>query len=240
MRLKLIAQPDVSPAKASGLTLAGQAYELIKRDLCEFRMLPGDEFTELELVTRLGVSRTPVRQALYRLEHEGFVLLRQHSGWRVRPFDVERFEALYDVRFVLEQASVTRLCGLQNIEDIHELGALKRFWLVPPEERLRNRKVLAEYDEAFHYTLVGVAGNPEMAGIHHEINEKIRIIRQLNLTKDYSVDACYQEHSAILRAIFAHRTDEAIRMLKSHIDISKAEIREITLHRLQALRQMWA
>ena len=239
MRLTLTVQSNGPPAKASGLTLAGQAYELIKRDLCEFRMLPGDEFTEIELVTRLGVSRTPVRQALYRLEQEGFVLLRQHSGWRVRPFDVERFEALYDVRLVLEQAAVMRLCSLRGIEDIHELGALKRFWLVPPEERLRNGKVLAEYDEAFHYALVAAAGNPEMAGIHHEVNEKIRIIRQLDLTKDCRVDTSYQEHSAILRAIFARRMDEAVRMLKSHIEISKAEIRKITLHRLQEARQLW-
>ncbi|WP_415815539.1 GntR family transcriptional regulator [Bordetella tumbae] len=237
MRLSLTTLPNAPAAGTSGITLAGQAYELIKRDLFEFRLLPGDEFTESDLVARLGVSRTPVRQALYRLEREGFVLLRQRSGWRVHPFDFERFEALYDVRIVLEQAAVTRLCGLQDMDSNGELSALKQFWLVPPDERLRSGKQVAERDEAFHCSLVAAAGNPEMASIHRDVTEKIRIIRQLDFTKDYRVDATYQEHGAILRAILARRTDEAIRMLKSHIEISKAEVRKITLHRLQAARQ---
>lgn len=236
MRLALMALPDASAQPGTPLTLAGQAYELIKRDLFEFRLLPGDEFTESELVARMGVSRTPVRQALYRLEREGFVLLRQRSGWRVRPFDFERFEALYDVRIVLEQAAVTRLCSLHDMDATGTLPALKRTWLVPPAERLRSGRRVAELDEAFHCALVAAAGNPELALIHRDVTEKIRIIRQLDFTKDYRVDATYIEHGAILRAVLARRPAEAARMLKSHIELSKAEVRKITLHRLQAAR----
>ncbi|MDM9558405.1 GntR family transcriptional regulator [Bordetella petrii] len=236
MRLNLATLPDQPPA-APGATLAGQAYALIKRDLFEFRMLPGDDFTESELVARLGVSRTPVRQALYRLEREGFVLLRQRSGWRVRPFDFERFEALYDVRIVLEQAAVARLCALHDMDAAGALSALKRAWLVTPAERLRDGREVAELDEGFHCALVAAAGNPEMALIHRDVTEKIRIIRQLDFTKGYRVDATYVEHGAILRAVLARRADEAARMLKAHIEISKAEVRKITLHRLQAARQ---
>src|SRR3546814_2521785 len=187
-------------------------------------MLPGDDFTEGELVIRLGVSRTPVRQALYRLEREGFVLLRQRSGWRVRPFDFERFDVLYDVRIVLEQASIMRLCGLHDMDATGEMSALGRVWLVPPAERLRSVRQVAELDEAFHCGLVAAAGNPEMAQIHRDITEKIRIIRQLDFTKDYRVDATYVEHGAILRAVLARRADEAARMLKSHIEISTSEV----------------
>lgn len=236
MRLALAPLRGGTAQTCPAVTLAGQAYELIKRDLFEFRLLPGDDFTEGELVARFGVSRTPVRQALYRLEREGFVLLRQRSGWRVRPFDFERFEALYDVRIVLEQASVARLCGLPDMNASGDLPALKRIWLVPPAERLRSGKQVAELDEAFHCGLVAAAGNPEMAQIHRDITEKIRIIRQLDFTKDYRVDATYMEHAAILRAVLARRADEATRMLKSHIEISKAEVRQITLHRLQLAR----
>jgi len=237
MRLSLSTRPGSFVPPGSGVTLAGQAYELIKRDLFEFRMLPGDDFTESDLVTRLGVSRTPVRQALYRLEREGFVQLRQRSGWRVRPFDFERFEALYDVRIVLEQASVARLCSLHDMDGTGELSTLKHIWLVPAAERLRSGRQVAELDEAFHCALVAAAGNPEMSQIHREVTEKIRIIRQLDFTKDYRVDATYVEHGAILRAILARRADEATRMLKSHIEISKSEVRRITLHRLQAARR---
>lgn len=223
-------------ASANTASLADVVYTQVKQDLYAFRLLPGDHFTEAELVGRLGVSRTPVRQALYRLEREGFVLVHLRSGWQVRPFDFERFENLYDVRIVLEQASVERLCTHAGPEPLPELEALKAIWLIPPAERLRDCTTVASLDEGFHNALVTAAGNPEMLAIHQDVTDKIRIIRQLDFTKDFRIDATYQEHAAILRAIFARRTEECKRMLKSHIEMSKAEVRKITLHRLHTAR----
>ncbi|MCC3264061.1 GntR family transcriptional regulator, partial [Paenibacillus polymyxa] len=79
---------------------------------------------------RLGVSRTPVRLGLARLEREGFVLARPRSGWQVRPVDFARVEALYDVRVVLEQAAVEKLCGREHMDPAGILGALTDVWLV--------------------------------------------------------------------------------------------------------------
>ncbi len=85
-------------------------------------------------------------------------------------------------------------------------------------------------------TLVASAGNREMARIHAELTEKIRIIRRLDFTRDDRVDATYQEHAQILQAIFQQRTEEAQRILTNHIAVSKAEVRKITLHMLQQAR----
>ena len=76
--------------------------------------LPGDRFSEAELGHRLGVSRTPVREALFRLRNEGFLDVESKSGWFVRPIDFDRLEQLYDLRIVLEIASVARLCCAQR------------------------------------------------------------------------------------------------------------------------------
>ncbi|WP_459655358.1 GntR family transcriptional regulator, partial [Achromobacter xylosoxidans] len=110
-----------APALAG--SLAEQVYQRIKDELFDFRLLPGDRFTEAELALRLGVSRTPVRLGLARLEREGFVLPSPRSGWQVRPFDFERFEALYDVRVVLELAAVERLCARERMDDGGMLAA---------------------------------------------------------------------------------------------------------------------
>ncbi|MNT48993.1 FCD domain protein [compost metagenome] len=75
-----------------------------------------------------------------------------------------------------------------------------------------------------------------MAQIHRDVTEKIRIVRRLDFTKDFRVDATYDEHAAILRAVLARRADEAARMLRSHIEMSKAEVRKITLHMLHEAR----
>ncbi|KRC78513.1 putative HTH-type transcriptional regulator YdfH [compost metagenome] len=237
MRLESVqAGPALRPAPALAGSLADQVYQRIKEDLFDFRMLPGDRFTEADLVARLGVSRTPVRLGLARLEREGFVLARPRSGWQVRPFDFERFEALYDVRVVLEQAAVDKLCARERMDQTGILGALTDVWLVPPPQRILDGRLVAQLDEAFHCSLVAAAGNPEMTQIHRDVTEKIRIVRRLDFTKDFRVDATYDEHAAILRAVLARRADEAARMLRSHIEMSKAEVRKITLHMLHEAR----
>ncbi|WP_312428227.1 GntR family transcriptional regulator [Achromobacter sp.] len=237
MRLEAVqAGPAIRQAPALAGSLAEQVYQRIKDDLFGFRMLPGERFTEADLVARLGVSRTPVRLGLARLEREGFVLARPRSGWQVRPFDFERFEALYDVRVVLELAAVDKLCARQDMDRAGMLGALTDVWLVPPAQRILDGRLVGQLDEAFHCALVAAAGNPEMAQIHRDVTEKIRIVRRLDFTKDFRVDATYDEHAAILRAVLARRTDEAARLLRSHIDMSKAEVRKITLHMLHEAR----
>jgi len=230
----------IRPAPALAGSLADQVYQRIKDDLFDFRMLPGERFTEAELAARLGVSRTPVRLGLARLAREGFVLAQPRSGWQARPFDFERFEALYDVRVVLEQAAVERLCAREPMDGAGILGALADVWLAPPPQRILDGRLVAQLDEAFHCSLVSAAGNAEMAQIHRDVTEKIRIVRRLDFTKDYRVDATYDEHAAILRAVLARRADEAGRLLRSHIGMSKAEVRKITLHMLHEARQAGA
>ena len=98
------------PSSGPHESLADTVYARVKHDIAEFRLVPGDRFTEGEIATRLGVSRTPVRQALFRLQREGFVQVQFRAGWLVQPFDFEEFENLYDLRIVLETTAVQRLC----------------------------------------------------------------------------------------------------------------------------------
>lgn len=80
------------------------------------------------------------------------------------------------------------------------------------------------------------AGNSEMARVHGELTEKIRIIRRLDFTREDRIDATYKEHARILLAILQQHTEEAQRILTDHISVSKAEVRKITLHMLQQAR----
>src|SRR5579863_10770053 len=91
------------------VSLADSVYEQLRSELFDFRLLPGDRFTEIEVAERTGTSRTPVRQALYRLQSEGFLEVRPRSGWEVKPLDFEQLDALYELRILLEQGAVRRL-----------------------------------------------------------------------------------------------------------------------------------
>jgi DNA-binding GntR family transcriptional regulator len=213
-------------------------YEQLKRDIADFRMVPGDRFSEHELCSRLDVSRTPVRQALTRLQQEGLVEVMFRSGWRVLPFDFDKFDQLYDLRMVLETTAVQRLC-LQDVQTSEPaLQALKDRWLAPVAERSTDPVQVAEWDEDFHEALVRAAGNAEMARVHHELTERIRIIRRLDFLKQMRIDATYDEHAKILRAILARKADRADLLMRSHIETSQVEVRKITLHQVFMAQQV--
>jgi len=175
-----------------------------------------------------------VRQALFWLEREGYVEVHFRSGWQVRPFDFNYFEELYDLRVVLEREAVKRLCARPPGKVPAILAELESFWIAAP--RLEDGKAVALEDEQFHMALVVAAGNGEIARIHRDVTEKICIIRRLDFTKTARVDATYNEHAAILRAILQCHSEEALRLLSQHIAVSKAEVRKITLHMLHQAR----
>jgi DNA-binding GntR family transcriptional regulator len=91
-------------------------------------------------------------------------------------------------------------------------------------------------DENFHSALVHAIGNDEMTRVHDDITERIRIIRRLDFTKTARVQATYDEHARIIRAITRRRVDEATRLLRAHIEQSKLEVRHITLDMLYQAR----
>lgn len=216
--------------------MAERIYLQLKDDIFEFRLLPGDRFSESEIAERVQASRTPVRQALYQLEREGYVEVYFRSGWQVRPFDFNYFEELYDVRVILETAAVARLATME-IESNVALSELKKIWLVEANDRLQDTQAVSILDERFHCDLVEATGNAEMARMHFEITEKIRIIRRLDFTQVSRINATYEEHGQILNAVLQRRTEQAQQLLKAHIEVSKKEVRKITLHMLHVARQ---
>ncbi|MNE52126.1 transcriptional regulator NanR [compost metagenome] len=109
--------------------------------------------------------------------------------------------------------------------------------MVAPEERLQDGREVSRLDERFHCLLLEGAGNREMARLHAEVSEKIRIIRRLDFTQGPRVELTYEEHARILGAILSRRCEEAQLLLKTHIEVSKAEVRKITLHMLHSARQ---
>ena len=210
--------------------LAERIYLQLKQDIFDFRLMPGDRFSENEIAERMGVSRTPVREALFRLQREAYVDVLYRSGWQVKPFDFKYFEELYDVRTILECAAVRKLC--EHDGELSKLDDLVSQWCVPREQRLDDGPVVSGMDEHFHEKLVEAAGNSEMARIHHDLTERLRIIRRLDFTKPPRVDATYNEHQAVLEAILHRRVEQAQILLRAHIEESRNEVRKITVHML--------
>jgi DNA-binding GntR family transcriptional regulator len=227
-----------TPGPMARTSRVTEVYDQLKRDIANFRLVPGTRFTEHEISDRLSVSRTPVRQALFRMQQEGLVEVMFRSGWRVLPFDFDRFDQLYDLRMVLETTAVQRLCQQEVPAASPLLQALKERWLAPAAERNSDPVTVAAWDEAFHETLVQAAGNAEMARVHHDVTERIRIVRRLDFLQQSRIGATYDEHAKILRAIAARKADRADLLLRSHIRASQLEVRKITLHQVFLAQQI--
>jgi DNA-binding GntR family transcriptional regulator len=213
--------------------LAEQVYLIIKEEISDFRLLPGDRVTETRLAERYRVSRTPVRDALYRLKREGYVDVAFRSGWTISPFDFARFDEFYDLRIIFESAAIERLCQ-------HSIGTalddLKAAWLREPDEREVEPRRIADIDEDFHCRLVAAAGNTELARLHMHVTERIRAVRRLDFLKPMRVAATYEEHARILQLVLRGDANEAITQLRAHITESKNEVHKITIHMLHEAR----
>jgi DNA-binding GntR family transcriptional regulator len=211
-------------------TLSREVYSRLRQSIFELRMPPGQRYSEHELAAALQVSRTPLRLALHVLAHEGYVQnVGGHSSWQVRPLDLAFYEDLYDYRVEIEVLALRRLCAANSAPQLEELRA---FWCVPEERREFQGSIVAQHDEVFHSTLVRSAGNQAMLRSFDELTDRIRIIRRLDFISRERILSAYAEHGEILRAVDARDGVEAERLIRSHIEASRVEIRGITFHRM--------
>jgi DNA-binding GntR family transcriptional regulator len=217
--------------------LAEQIYLRLKQEIFDFYLLPHDRFTETQIAERYQVSRTPVRDALYRLQREGYLDVEFRRGWMVRPLDFGRIDELYDLRVVLESAAVDRLCTQLDLPEL--LSSLCEIWMVPPDQRHTEMQLVAELDEKFHSGLVAATRNREMAKVHREVTEHIRIVRRLDFSKRARIEETYNEHAAILKALLARKRDDVLLMLRAHIEQSKIEVRKLSLSMLSEARRRY-
>ncbi|KPW86402.1 transcriptional regulator, GntR family [Pseudomonas congelans] len=217
--------------------LAEDVYRRLKQEIFDFYLLPYDRFTETQLADRYQVSRTPVRDALYRLQREGYLDVEFRRGWSVKPLDFNQIDQLYDLRIVLECAAVERICASAEVHP--ELNILRQHWLIDRDGWQIDMQVVADLDEQFHTQLVAASGNLEMARIHQEVTERIRIVRRLDFFKSARIKHTYLEHAAILNALQARKRDEALLLLRSHVEISKLEVRKLTISMLSDARRRY-
>jgi len=101
-------------------------------------------------------------------------------GWQVAPLDFDQFDEIYDLRVLIECHAAQALCEAEPRDALHELAAV---WLAPASERSTDPDTVRDLDEQFHHELVLAAGNREMARVHREITDRIRIVRRTSRSR---------------------------------------------------------
>ncbi|MEO6918545.1 MAG: GntR family transcriptional regulator [Collimonas sp.] len=224
---------------SKGVSLPEYVYGRLREDIFDMRLLPGDQITETEVAACFNVSRTPVREALQRLQSDGLMQGYVRGGWEVVPVDFKRFEELYEMRRLIENFAVNKLCaGLAGAGGVDAalIEQQKAIWCVKPALRLSDGRLVATMDEQFHLALVRASGNQEIASAFERLTDRIRIVRRLDFMYGDCVQSTYEEHAAILREIGAHDADAAVRLMTTHIEDGHVDVTQITLHRLHSAR----
>ena len=131
--MTIVRNPSTKATGKSSDNLSELVLQKIKNDIFDFKLMPGERFTESEIAESYAVSRTPIRQALYRLQQEGYVDVQFRSGWKVRPLNFKAYEELYDLRILLECYAVEQLCQMPEDQLKAALEILIQTWCIQPK-----------------------------------------------------------------------------------------------------------
>lgn len=206
---------------------ADGVYLRIKEMITSFELYPGTRITEHELADLFSVSRTPIREALQKLEVEGFLTVRPKQGCFIRELDINELTEYYDLRIAIEQLIVDYACNHMPDKLIEQFIAL---WAPEMHDQdMANGVDLGEKDESFHVGLAQASGKPIMAEMLTNINNRIRIIRRLDLNTDNRSVRTYIEHSEILQHILRRDATKAKNLIKRHILRSREFAKTLTL-----------
>ncbi len=205
--------------------LARLAYERIKDDILDQRLLPKQQLVETELANRYGMSKTPIREALATLAREGLVELSSFRGGRVRDFTTEQAREVYEVRELLEPFALERAVPRMDDGDRRLLRSLLREAREAAESG--NRRKLARVNRAFHAALVARCGNSWVVEILDRSQDQVRAmsLRLWNAQATYLHES--DQHKAVLEAVEAGDAKRAARLLRRHItEFKERYIRE--------------
>ena len=195
-------------------------YDRLKRLIVEGRLLPGERLSEPALAEALGVSRTPVREALQRLAQEGLVELTPGKGARVRVLSPREVEEVYEVRALIEGEAAARAaerCSEEGVRRLEE--ALAELEGADPADYAA--QIAA--DERFHAMLVAASGNRVLEQVFHDLDAALALTRQFSRDLNQSPETRAQ-HRAIVAAIRAGDAAAARAAAEAHVQAFKATV----------------
>ncbi|MDO9353882.1 MAG: GntR family transcriptional regulator [Solirubrobacteraceae bacterium] len=210
---------------------AERVYQGLRNQVLRGDLPAGVRLVEQRLAEEFETSRTPVREAMRRLEGDGHLVRDASGGLTPRVPDVRTMHEYYDVRLALEDLTVRR-ATLDG--DPVRLAALKAEWEelgsrrqeikeTPPDEQHE----FVQADERFHIGIAEAGGNETAAHYLAEITDRIHVLRIQGFTIEERIDATVDEHLEILGAILDGDADAAAAFMRSHVQRNAAVVRTL-------------
>lgn len=215
--------PDTENGRPARLT-SDQIFEVLAHRISRSRIAAGERLGEEALSREFGVSRTPVREALRRLQQAGLVERLEHGRYAVRALDLARIDELYTVRMVLEELAVSLAARAVGTPAFAELLEAARASVETSEGGLEDAGG-HEMREEFHERLAAMSGNQELLRMLADLDLRIYACRRLDAQLPGRAQQAQREHLRILELLDRGAVDEARLAMRDHVDGSRETVR---------------
>jgi DNA-binding GntR family transcriptional regulator len=215
----------VSPP-GDGASLADRAYVAIRSLIVSLELAPGDPIREPELTAKLGIGRTPIREALRRLALERLVEVYPRRGMFVTTVDVRDLARLCEVRAVLEPEAARLAAERATKPDLEELTALIEELLDP---RRRDDRALIDLDERIHRTIYHTSHNQLLEETLEWYYTHALRIWMLALDRTRTLQSAVLEHHELLDAIARGKGERAAALMRAHVEHFEQAMRDVLL-----------
>ena len=196
------------------VSLADQVYEQLETDILKGKYQRGEVLTELKLSEALGVSRTPVREALRRLADE-HIIEEGSRGCIVLGISEEDLCDIYEIRCEIEGVAAARAAekiSNEQIEKFKELIDLQEFYAAK-----KNADSLEAIDNEFHQLIYKVSGSNIIYNTLMPLHKKIQKYRKLSVENEIRAEQSYEEHKSIYEALKNHNSELARETMTQHV-----------------------
>jgi DNA-binding GntR family transcriptional regulator len=202
-------------------SLQEMAYDSLKSGILAGRLIPGETYGELELAKELGISRTPVREALLKLEAENLISFNPGRGLSVKYFSRRDLDDLTELRRVIEEAAVAKIVGHLSKDQIEGVKNI----VTEQAEYVGGRYdegLFLEIDRKFHMSLIEACGNKFMIQTYNSIRDYFAITFRGALLKKGRVMEVLREHELIVEALSDGNAEMALNAVRDHLLNSKS------------------
>jgi DNA-binding GntR family transcriptional regulator len=197
-------------------------YRKIKDMMLNYEIIPGQRLIFKDLAKRLGVSRTPVNNALGMLASEGFLDFIPNQGYAVHEITKEEADSLYEIRAILELGCVGKAIKRLTPEKLEKLERQKGLYENAVVEQVsRGRFTL---DQEFHACFVEMSGNLYLADYFREVYQRIFLCHRIEGLRADRARAVVSEHNEVFQAIRQRDVEWAKESIRSHIKAGKEYI----------------
>ena len=207
------------------LPLRDVVFNTLRQAILKGELKPGERLMEIQLANKLGVSRTPVREAIRKLELEGLVLMIPRKGAEVAEITRQDMEDVLEVRTALEELAVKDACD--HITDA-QLSELKKASNEFKKALLEGKDLVtcADADMHFHDVILSATNNRRLIQMLNNLSEQMYRYRMEYLKDERTHKTLIEEHDAIRRALKKHDIVKAGAAIRVHIDNQKRSILE--------------